>query len=58
MGDEDRDVRDRLIRLEEQGRQQKEQVATLLKMVWGMVWLVLAFVGNKMLELLNLGSAP
>jgi hypothetical protein len=56
MSDDDRDVRDRLIRLEEQGKQHKEQIATVFRMLWGMASLVLAFVGNKVLALLNLGG--
>lgn len=52
----DEDLRDRVTRLEERHANLAKDVDSLSKKGWGIVALVLAFVGNKVLALLGMGQ--
>jgi len=54
--DEDQAIRDRLKEVEIQQRFDAKRIDGMEKKLWAAIALVLAFVGNKILALLNLGS--
>jgi hypothetical protein len=54
--DEDQAIRDRLKEVEIQQRFDAKRIDGMEKKLWAAIALVLAFVGNKILSLLNLGS--
>lgn len=56
--DEDKETRDRLKALEMRADFNDKRVDALDKKIWGAIALVLAFVGNKIIGLLNLGAGP
>lgn len=54
--DEDKETRDRLKALEMRADFNDKRVDGLDKKIWGAIALVLAFVGNKILAVLNIGG--
>ena len=56
MSDDERDLRDRLIRLEEQMKTVSATVAGMDKKMWAVIALVFVAVGKRLVELI--GIAP
>jgi hypothetical protein len=54
MTDEDRDVRDRLIRLEEKMITAQADLASIDKKMWAVIALVLMAVGKRLIEVIGL----
>ena len=54
--DEDQAIRDRLKEVEVQQRFDAKRIDAMEKKLWGAIALVLAFVGNKILAVLNIGG--
>ena len=56
MSDEERDVRDRLIRLEEQVKTTRDAVQAMDRKMWAVIALVFVAVGKRLIEII--GIAP
>jgi hypothetical protein len=54
-GQDDRDLRDRLIRLEEQMKTTIAAQAALDKKIWAVIALVFVAVGKRLLDIIGLG---
>jgi hypothetical protein len=53
--DDDRDLRDRVIRLEEGMKGANEKLAGFDKKMWAVIALVFVAVGKRLLEIIGLG---
>jgi hypothetical protein len=54
MTDEDRDVRDRLIRLEEKMLNANDKIDGIDRKMWAVIALVLIAVGKRLIEVIGL----
>ncbi len=52
---DERDIRDRLVRLEEQGKRHATDIENIGKKIWAVIGLVLLAVGKRLIDVIGLG---
>lgn len=55
MTNEERDLRDRLIRLEEQMKTTRDSVQSMDRKMWAVIALVFVAVGKRLIEIMGIG---